>query len=212
MVIIPGYSIYRKDRNKKKGGGVAVLVSDHLSSRPRHDLTLGNECESLIVEVKLGTTQALVSSVYRPPNTNCRKFVKEFQENVKILRKQKNTTLVIGMDHNMDFLKNTNHVNTQNFMETILDNKLIPVITRPTRITHTTVTPIDNILVDSNQIGNLTSSIGIDNTSDHLPCMAVLHNILMTGKEPVEITTRNLSKQRLDRLNTELEKKRLDLH
>ena len=37
--------------------------------------------------------------------------------------------------------------------------------------------------------------------------MAVLHNILMTGKEPVEITTRNLSKQRLDRLNTELGKK-----
>ena len=99
------------------------------------------------------------------------------------------------MDHNMDFLKNTNHVNTQNFMETILDNKLIPVITRPTRITHTTATLIDNILVDSNQIGNLTSSICIDNTSDHLPCMAVLHNILMTGKEPVEITTRNLSKQ-----------------
>ena len=131
-VIIPGYSIYRKDRNNKKGGGVAVLVSDHLSSRPRHDLTLGDECESLIVEVKLGTTQALVSSVYRPTNTNCKKFVKEFQENVKILRKQKNTTLVIGMDHNMDFLKNTNHVNTQNFMETILDNKLIPVITRPT--------------------------------------------------------------------------------
>ena len=206
-VNIPGYSLYRKDRNNKKGGGVAVLVSDHLSSRPRYDLSLGDECESLIVEVKLGTTQALISSVYRPPNTNCKKFVKEFQENIKILRKQKNTTLVIGLDHNMDFLKNTNHVNTQNFMETILDNKLIPVITRPTRITHTTATLIDNILVDSSQIGNLTSSICIDNTSDHLPCMAVLHNILMTGKEPIEITTRNLSKQRLDRLNTELVKK-----
>ena len=88
-VNIPGYSLYRKDRNNKKGGGVAVLVSDHLSSRPRYDLSLGDECESLIIEVKLGTTQALISSVYRPPNTNCKKFVKEFQENIKILRKQK---------------------------------------------------------------------------------------------------------------------------
>ena len=95
LVNIPGYSIYRKDRNNKKGGGIAMLVSDHLSSRPSYDLTLGNECKSLTVEVKLGKIQALISSVYRPPNTNCTKFVKEFQENVKILRKQKNTTLVM---------------------------------------------------------------------------------------------------------------------
>ena len=206
-VDIPGYSTYRKDRQNKKGGGVAVLVSDHLSSRPRYDLTLGEECESMIVEVKLGSNQALVCSAYRPPNTNCKQFVKEFQDNVKALRNYKNSTLVIGIDHNMDFLKNTNHVNTQNFMETILDNKLTPVITRPTRITHTTATLIDNILVDTNHIGNVTSSIGIDSTSDHLPCMAILHNILMTGREAIEITTRNMSKQRLDRLNTELVRK-----
>ena len=116
----------------------------------------------------------------------------------------KNSTLVIGLDHNMDFLKSTNHVNTQNFLEIILENNLIPTITRPTRITQTSATLIDNILVSSEQIGSIRSSICIDNMSDHLPCVTILQNTLMTGKEPVTVHTRTLDKRSINRLTTEL--------
>ena len=203
-ITVPGYTMINRDRECKKGGGVAILISNLLSSRARHDLTLGDECESIFAEVKLGQKQAVVCSAYRPPNTDCKKFIKSFDTNVKELKKLKNTTLVIGMDHNMDFLKNTNHVNTQNFLEKILDNELIPTITRPTRITQTSATLIDNILVSSEYVGSISSSICIDNMSDHLPCVTVIHNVMMTGKEPVTIKTRNLDKKSLTRLNTEL--------
>ena len=204
---IPGYSIVKKNRTTKKRGGVAILIANHLSSRPREDLTLGTECESVFAEVKLGRSQALLCSAYRPPNTNCKTFISSFNNKIKELRKIKNTTLVIGLDHNMDFLKSTNHVNTQNFLERILENNMMPTITRPTRITQTSATLIDNILISSEQIGNIKSSICIGNMSDHLPCITVLQNVLMTGKEPVTINTRKLDKISIKRLTTELSKK-----
>ena len=165
---------------------------------------MGDECESVFAEVKLGCSQALVCSAYRPPNTDCKKFISSFNNKLKELQKMKNTTLVIGLDHNMDFLKSPNHVNTQNFLEKILENNMTPTITRPTRITQTSATLIDNILVSSELIGSIRSSICIDNMSNHLPCITVLQNALMTGKEPVTIHTRKLDKVSINRLNTEL--------
>ena len=203
-ITVPGYSIVKRNRQTKKGGGIAILISNHLSSRPREDLTLGNECESVFAEVKLGRSQALICSAYRPLNTDCKKFISSFNTRVKELQKIKNMTLVIGLDHNMDFLKSTNHVNTQNFLEGILETDLTPTITRPTCITHSSATLIDNILVSSELIGSTKSFIGIDNMSDHLPCITVLQNALMTSKEPVTIHTRKLDKLSLNRLNTEL--------
>ena len=99
----------------------------------------------------------------------------------------------------MDFLKSTNHVNTQNFLEKILDNELMPTITRPTRITQTSATLIDNILVNSENVGNFSSSLCIDNMSDHLPCVTVIHNALMTGKEPVTDNNKKTRQKKSDK-------------
>ena len=47
----------------------------------------------------------------------------------------------------MDFLKASRHTNTQKFMEYNLEINMLPVITKPTRITDTSATLIDNILI-----------------------------------------------------------------
>ena len=51
------------------------------------------------------------------------------------------------MDPNLDFLKSHLHENTQGFINYNLDNDLFPVITRPTQITHSSATLIDNVLL-----------------------------------------------------------------
>ena len=38
------------------------------------------------------------------------------------------------MDHNLDLLKQASHKMTQTFIEHTLDHSLLPVITKPTRI------------------------------------------------------------------------------
>ena len=60
---------------------------------------------------------------------------------------QKNNQVIVGMDHNINLLKHDIHAKMQEFIEINLDLGLIPVITKPTRITHTSVTLIDNLLI-----------------------------------------------------------------
>ena len=39
MITIPGYDLYRQDRTQKKGGGVAILISNKLRHCARQDLS-----------------------------------------------------------------------------------------------------------------------------------------------------------------------------
>ena len=39
LVSIPGYQRpFRRDRQRRRGGGVAIYCADHISARRRHDL------------------------------------------------------------------------------------------------------------------------------------------------------------------------------
>ena len=48
--------------------------------------------------------------------------------------------VVIGLDHNMDFLKSSKHESTQDFINQNLEWGMLPMVTRPTRITKTSAT------------------------------------------------------------------------
>lgn len=60
-----GYSIIRRDRNRR-GGGVAVLISPSIRYRPRYDLSEGG-IETLWLELFPDTKRSmLVCCAYRP--------------------------------------------------------------------------------------------------------------------------------------------------
>ena len=40
--------------------------------------------------------------------------------------------LILGMDHNMDLIKSSEHKPTQQFLDGLLDKDIYPTITRPT--------------------------------------------------------------------------------
>ena len=98
----------------------------------------------------------------------------------------------LGMDHNLDFLKSHIHSNTQQFINLNLDYDLFPVITRPTRITHTSATLIDNIFLESKLTGQTTNKIIIDDISDHLPTITIIENLNPSTNKWVEITSRDV--------------------
>ena len=83
---------------------------------------------------------------------------------------------IIGLDHNLDFLKQAVHHKTQEFLECILDHNLLPTITKPTRISKTSATLIDNILLSKKLQPEYESLIIIEDLSDHLPCLVSLKN------------------------------------
>ena len=65
LVNIPGYNIVTSNRENRKGGGVAILISKYLKHRRHTDLELKNiETENCFVEVHSGKKNIIVGSLY----------------------------------------------------------------------------------------------------------------------------------------------------
>ena len=154
---------------------------------------------NLLVELKNGK-RLLVSSMYRPPNTDALKFVDEYGTLLSEMKRIPNCDLVIGLDHNMDFMKSNLHRLTSEFISLNLDLLMMPLITRPTRITNSTATLIDNIIVDQSMLDLCTSNVLIEDISDHLPSVVSITGLKLNKKEKVKITSRDTRKRNVDAL------------
>ena len=160
--------------------------------------------EHQIVELKTDTKYILVVSGYRPPNTNVRSLLTEYRNLIKSLKKCKHHEIVIGIDHNLDLMKEHIHKQTSDFLELNLTNDLLPCITKPTRITHKTATLIDNIFVSLNLQQQLIPFILTDDISDHLPTVAILENQRKCIKESKTIRFRNLCDDNINKIKADL--------
>ena len=108
------------------------------------------------------------------------------------------------MDHNLDLLKQASHKMTQTFIEHTLDHSLLPVITKPTRISQMSATLIDNIIISDKLQLNYTSNILISNLSDHLPCYVEIKEFYAGKKEANKIKKRKLNNQNLNKIKLEI--------
>ena len=86
------------------------------------------------------------------------------------LVKEKGKEFIVGLDHNLDLLKHHVHLATQDFLKLLYEMKLLPCITRPTRITHNSSTLIDNIFLSPKLHSVQLSCIILSDLSDHMPC------------------------------------------
>ena len=65
-VSLPGFTLFRRDRLVKKGGGVAVFVSESINAVRRSDLEID---ESVWIEIFLPKSKGLLfGTFYRPPS------------------------------------------------------------------------------------------------------------------------------------------------
>ena len=199
------HSLVSHREGKKKGGGVGILIANQLQWRTRKDLTLHiQNFENLTIEVKTDKEILLLSTIYRPPNTPEREFLKNYKRFLGKFTKNQLDHLIIGLDHNMDFLKSHIHTPTKNFIDLNLEHSLLPAITKPTRITRTTATLIDNILLGRIYQNFTSSNICIEDISDHLPSIVPLPDIEISNKPSKTITTRVLDQPKIDEIHKQL--------
>ena len=210
--MLPGYRFYGSHRKNKKGGGVGVLISQDLECRTRKDLSLDvANFESITVEVKTHTDSFFVCSVYRPPNSKLKEFLKHYKRLLGKFTKKQHEKLVIGIDHNLDLMKHHGHSATKDFIDMNLDLNLIPTITKPTRITKTTATLLDNIIV-GRTFHNYTANIAISDISDHLPIVMSSYQPKMYRKQPLTITSRVLDESACTKITNALNQIDWDQH
>ena len=110
------------------------------------------------------------------------------------------------MNQNIDLLKSHIHSQTQTFLENTLNANLIPTIMRPTRITKSSSTLIDNIYI-SNQLNyKFDSCILLSDISDHMPTFTIIWQNKSKKIGPVEFKTCNLKENKTKQLVAEQEK------
>ena len=78
------------------------------------------------------------------------------------------------MDHTMDLLKCHIHHATSKFLDGLTDREICPTITRPTHITQTSATLIDNVFVSKDIHKSFDSCVLMSDMSDHLPSLILL--------------------------------------
>ena len=211
LVNIPHYQLCSTYRSNHKGGGTTILIRDGIIHKRRKDLDtmIEKEVESTYVEMtaKCGK-RIILGSVYKSPNTNDEKLKTHLTEVCSKIKQEKyNKELVIGMDHNMDLLKSHEHCCKQQFLDILLDNYLIPTITRPTRITKTSATLIDNVFISRMLQQSFDSMILIEEISDHLPSLVLMKQTKMRNKDPLCFKSRSLTDTKIGLIKDELKMK-----
>ena len=205
---VPGYNFVGHARPNKKGGGVGILISNEIKYRLRKDLLIESNphFENISVEIKTCSSESILSCIYRPPNTDQKLFIKSFTELGNKVYLEKNKEWIIGLDHNMDLIKSEQHANTETFLEEILRLELYPLITCPTRVTKSSATLIDNILVSRSLYNKSSSAIIINDLSDHLPCISVIDNMKSRKGETIELIKRDMKGENIKQLRFALSK------
>ncbi len=179
---------------------MGIYVRNNHKFKIRNDLSvfIEGEYETLFIEVEPNKREsinkerkAIIGEIYRVPNTSVVTSLKRYEETISQLISHESYDLIVAGDQNLDFLKLNEHKPTSDLFDSCVSNGLIPVITRPTRITHNTATLIDNIYINL-QDDRIHSGVITTKLSDHLPIFAFYGKSLKTKPEPVSFKVRDL--------------------
>jgi hypothetical protein len=158
-VNIPGYKIYRKDRNRQ-GGGVALYVKSTITAKL---IEFQTSIECVWVEITNENEKLMVGSMYRPPSAGCDYY--DHMINVLEHIHNINDKMVLLGDLNFDYSLNENlSKNPLHYIENAFC--MTQLVTIPTRVTEHSSTVLDVILSTIPNRHKVTSVLNTS-LSDH---------------------------------------------
>ena len=174
---IPGYHsdpalhTYRRDRD---GGGASLFIREECMYKIRKDLTfLEDYIETVFVEISNTCLNmdknVIVGVVYRPPGANIASFNDKMELILQRIDTSSKQARIMG-DFNLNILNADSHAPTSQFVDIMFAHSMYPLINKPTRVTNSTATCIENVF--SNHVTPTSKSIqGIFYTdiTDHFP-------------------------------------------
>ncbi len=164
---IPGYSIFRCDRDRR-GGGVAFYIQNHIPVKTRDDL-IHTSVESIWLQVHLPNVKPLlVGCCYRPPSSNAQ-YVDNICDMLQRAVDENKETYFLG-DLNIDWQSKTCTLKNRLLVMVNVCN-LTQIVNLPTRVSCNitgTVSPtcIDHIYTNAKELCSKAYSIPVG-LSDH---------------------------------------------
>ena len=195
----PNYRSFHSTRTNRRGGGVAIYSHKKLQCTAMESLTLNEEhLESIFIKIKTNHRNLVVGCCYRPPNSQYEIFESCIEEKMSSVCSQTTDLYVCG-DFNVDLLRSEEEARASSFYSSMAALSLIPTISKPTRITDTSCTLIDNIFTTN--LSNFISGIFTIEIADHLPIFIIARNYFTyEPKLQIKITYRVTNEQNMDKL------------
>jgi len=164
---IYGFNSEIKSRQHKQCGGVGLFINTSLTYKLRADLCIDvpDVIESIFIETV--SDKMVVGCVYRPPGADVAVFTAYVDTILSRINKERKKCYIAG-DYNIDLLKYDTHIPTSDYINCIFSHHFYPTVNKPTRITATSATLIDNIITNVCQTQFISSILYAD-ISDHLP-------------------------------------------
>ena len=165
---INGFNTEYTNRADREKGGVCMYITEQVNYKLREDLCQANSnFESCFIEIegKNRNKNIIVGVVYRA-HTSIDNFIKDIEPIYKKLNSENKHFYIMG-DFNIDLLKTETHRPTHDYLELVYSHSMLPTVYKPTRITATTATCIDNILTNNENL--IQTTILVTDISDHFP-------------------------------------------
>ena len=199
---LPGYILETVNRDHKAGGGVALYISSDLTYLPRPDLSISvDSLECYFVEIISCKHKNIIAGVvYKPPNANFNDFITCFHNLIQRITNENKSCLISG-DFNLNLIDCDHRSQPQEFLDLIFSSACIPLINKPTRITQSSATLIDNIF--TNILPPPKSGIIVTDISDHFPIFTSF-SFNANHSSSKHVPTHNYSMENIDHLKNDL--------
>ena len=188
LATLSNYESFHSYRDSRfPGGGVSIFAKPHLKPNLISNFQLSlPSFESVGIEFTKYNKKYLICEIYRPPRSTPSEFLEKLESIFNNLRSTQYEEIFICGDYNLNLLESESNNATSQFVNQMATYSLLPVISRPTRITEQTSSVIDNIFI-KHPI-NFYSGVIISTISDHVPIF-ITKNINANGAEVVQAKT-----------------------
>ena len=168
---LPGYNFEYMNRVGREKGGVGLYISNDVKYKLRHDLCRAkSNFESCFVEIENNNMKnSLIGVIYRA-HTAIDDFINDVGSILQTISNEKKECYIMG-DYNIDLLKDDSDRLTHDYLDFIYSYCMIPSILKPTRLTETSATIIDNILTNCDK--EISTAILVTDITDHFPTILI---------------------------------------
>ena len=168
VLLVPGYRLFRCDRpGGRRGGGVAILVSNDLRVSRLHDTSDSEPgIEALWLSIGgAGRAQVVVGAIYRPPGTLTVRLCGAIREQFEMALAAGKPVYALG-DFNVNMLS-ADSADTVHFNSLLRDFNMSQLISEPTH-PHPVPSLLD-LAVTNVPSADIHVSVLPDIVADHLP-------------------------------------------
>ena len=206
---LPGYNFIENHRSHRSGGEVGIYLNKNIEFSIRYDLSeFDTLLEAVFIEIQIDAVQCIknviIGVIYRPPGTDLCEFNVMIGELLVNIKAENKLCYLMG-DYNINLLNYESHDQTATFIDMLYSYAFVPLINRPTRVTSSSATLIDDIFTNNhNALVKSYQGIMVTDLSDHFPIFHINDSFTLDVTD-VFIVKRSFSPQNKQAFLNDLE-------